>query len=1061
MWIICTLLTYFSTCNVRTTIIFATNKTINAITNEKKPKKSMMKSTNSPFAGLNRKLILLLMSFMMISGIFAQNITNGLIMHYTFDDVTATIVPDASGNNQIATLQGATEMAEGYSGMGVKMLTKPDYVQLPSNFTVGLTSFTFAAWVKMDQLKNATRFFDLGNGADATNNFFVFIPSAGGDNTFMRVRYRESTGTGANLDVPATNKVPVGAWAHVALTLNWNDASNNGVLRVYLNGVQVASTSTYPYNPSMLGAATADNFLGRSRWNQDANGFNGTMDDVRFYNRALTSEDVIALTGLAELNKQFEALTLGNISEGVTGNLNLPLTLGTQGVKVSWKSSKPQVIDTTGVVNRPAKFDVTVTLTALLSLELNGKVNTMTKVFNVKVLGVEGTPELIAKWNFDPSLIAIENDTIVVTDATDAGYKAKLINDAKVRTIGNTTQYNVLDLGNGTGFMDMGRGVGEAIYALGDYTIMGYFRVHEDYTALTSAGNFLYAFSNTPDANADRNGYVIGRLNVTGHQCTKFFWGNTDTRLEVAVGSAPSQGVWHHYAYVQQGNVGKIFIDGVLAKEGPMPQVPSTTIALPDRDGTWYNWIGRSIGLSSDVYLRQTLVYDFNIYSIPLTGDNLVLDLEIPNTISMLNNAYTENPDYKSPALQSEHNNLSMSNLTAVTSNIALPTQGTLDPSIQISWSSSHPQIISNTGEVTRPDYFDFEVSLTATLKSGVNMLNKSFTAKVLAKEGTAFNSDLLAKFDFSHVEGRFVNDVAEKKFRGMTVNDARIRTIGTNETGQFNVLDLGNGTGYFDMGEEIGKTLYHLNDYTISAYYRIDPEYTELNSNGNFIWTFSNTDDAMTRPTGYIIGSLKNLSNSITPGNYTAASGNQTVAFNENALKGNWHHIAYVQNGTSGTLYLDGMPVIPGDITNTPASALKRAGRTGTQFNWIGRSNYVADVYLRNTLVYDFRLYKKALNDFEILATELNVAEQIEKLELAFAALPDASSVQELKNAPYLIQQTEGAIRIVGLKGTERVVVSDVSGRIYNASTKDTYRLNPGIYIIKIDNYGAKIAVK
>jgi len=262
-------------------------------------------------------------------------------------------------------------------------------------------------------------------------------------------------------------------------------------------------------------------------------------------------------------------------------------------------------------------------------------------------------------------------------------------------------------------------------------------------------------------------------------------------------------------------------------------------------------------------------------------------------------------------------------------------------------------------------------------------------------------------------------------------------------------------------MGEEIGKTLYHLNDYTISAYYRIDPEYTELNSNGNFIWTFSNTDDAMTRPTGYIIGSLKNLSNSITPGNYTAASGNQTVAFNENALKGNWHHIAYVQNGTSGTLYLDGMPVIPGDITNTPASALKRAGRTGTQFNWIGRSNYVADVYLRNTLVYDFRLYKKALNDFEILATELNVAEQIEKLELAFAALPDASSVQELKNVPYLIQQTEGAIRIVGLKGTERVVVSDVSGRIYNASTKDTYRLNPGIYIIKIDNYGAKIAVK
>ena len=34
---------------------------------------------------------------------------------------------------------------------------------------------------------------------------------------------------------------------------------------------------------------TENNYLGISRWNQDPNGFNGIMDDVRFYNRALTS----------------------------------------------------------------------------------------------------------------------------------------------------------------------------------------------------------------------------------------------------------------------------------------------------------------------------------------------------------------------------------------------------------------------------------------------------------------------------------------------------------------------------------------------------------------------------------------------------------------------------------------------------------------------------------------------------------------------------------------------------------------------------------------------------
>ncbi len=138
------------------------------------------------------KIRYLIIGLVVSIGVFAQDISTGLIMHYTFDNVTETLVPDVSGNNYTAILQGEAKLAEGYSGLGVNMPTKPDYVQLPADFTNSLTSFSYAAWVKMDALMGNTRFFDFGNGADGTNNFFVFIPSTGSNNSHMRVRYREA-----------------------------------------------------------------------------------------------------------------------------------------------------------------------------------------------------------------------------------------------------------------------------------------------------------------------------------------------------------------------------------------------------------------------------------------------------------------------------------------------------------------------------------------------------------------------------------------------------------------------------------------------------------------------------------------------------------------------------------------------------------------------------------------------------------------------------------------------------------------------------------------------------
>ena len=1007
---------------------------------------------------LNRALVLLLAAFL-ITSTQAQNITSGLKLHYTFDDVTAITVPDASGNGQTGMLQGEALIVEGKTNQAVQLTVKSDYVSLPENIGSSWSSFTFATWVKLSELKNATRFFDLGNGTDGNNNFIAFIPSYGGDNQFMCVRFRPSSGTAVN--ALSTTKLPLNQWVHVAFTYKWDDIATSATGTIYINGTPAGVTNNMPYNPSVFLGTTANNYLGYSRWGQDGNGFNGLMDDVRFYDRALTSDDIMTLNGYSsELINAWKNLDLGNLNE-VISNINLPTDLG-NGITVNWASSREDVISTTGVVSRPDQFDAVVKLTASITQQINGNTYTLAKEFTANVLAFNLIGEQIAIWTFEADKISVENGFIKVKDATSNEFTGTVMNDASIRTIGETEQFNVLDLGNGTGYFDMGTDIGKAIYALNDYTMFAYFYIDESYSALTSNGNFIWTFSNTDNAPVDQNGYVIGRLNAQAVEITPSYYASGNQA--VSVGAAASKGSWHHFCYTQQGTTAKIFVDGVEMKSGTITHKPSTTIALPGRTGTLYNWLGRA-NYPSDVYLRQTLLYDFQLLRIPVNADDLVFGFEVPAVLDRLNAAYAENPNFKDQSLINELNNLDISNLgdlNALTSSITLPTQGSLDPGITISWVSSAPQIISNTGEVNRPDYYNFNVVLTAVLSKGPQSVSKEFNATVLVKPGTEFTGDLIVKHDFTTINDRNVTDKGEKQLVATLMNEATVRTIGTAESGTFNVLDLGNGTGYLDLGAEVGKVMYHLEDYTLSAYYRIDSEYTGLSSNGNFIWTFSNTANAMANPIGYIIGSLKNQSNSITAGFYTAESGNQAVGFGTEALKGEWHHIAYVQNGTNGIVYIDGMPMANAEISNLPKTVLPKSGLIGTPYNWVGRSCYTGDVYLRNTLVADFRLYKKALTDEEIQTTVLNVGNTMGLLEAAYEANPNIpSGLINITNSPYSIGVENDGIRIIGLKGSEKVAVFDISGREVKHSNAAEIATGKGIWIVKIDNYVSKVIVK
>jgi hypothetical protein len=888
-----------------------------------------------------------------------------------------------------------------------------------------------------------------------------------------------------------SDTVTLNNWHHIAIVVTESSRT------CYVDGHKTTQNVTIPVYDFSGGRM----WIGRDSANatNDNRAFKGLIDEVRIWNVARTEKELtdnkyLTLTGSepglvgywnfndsasvatdlsssanhgiitggkyvratpTELMTALGNLSLGDISQ-VTENLTLPKTAA-GGVTISWTSSNPAVVDTFGVIHRPQSYDATVKLTATLYQTQNGVTYTFTKSFTVVVKSLFEASLQVADWNFAAENISLQNGSIKVKDASENAFSATLMNEASIRTIGSTEKFNVLDLGNGKGYLDMGTDIGKAIYSLNNYTICGYFRVDDDYANLNNAGNIYWTFSNTADASNIKTGYMIGSLKSQSLSITNA--NNTIGNQSVGIDSNAVLGSWHHIAYTQNGEVGTIYIDGIQRATGPVSNLPSLTLPQTGITGTLYNWLGRS-PYTSDSYLNKTLLYDFQIWRDAMSSDDLLFDMGVPGTVEKLNNAYNENSSYILPELATERDALTLGNISALTSNLTLPSKGSIDKTISILWKSNRTDIISASGVVTRPDYFPMNVTLTATLFKNGQTVTKDFIATVTEKAGTSFTGDLLLKYDFSNVSDTVVTDMAEKHFKGVLKNDATIRTIG--ESVKYKVLDLGDSIGYFNMGTEAGKLMYHLNNYTISTYYRVDTSYHALGTAGNFLYTFSNSANSGTDQNGYLFAGLNAQSYIITPGYWSAASGQQGISVGTAPITGTWHNMTFVQKADTGYLYVDGVVVASDTITNKPSTALPKDNRTGTLYNWIGRSNYTGDAYLRNTLVYDFRLYKTALNDEQIQTTVLNVGATINALENAYMENPNNSvSVKSAENKSIKIYSTANGIRINGLTGKEKVSLFDISGRRIHITDPSEIIINRGIYLVKVDNNVSKVFVR
>lgn len=213
----------------------------------------------------------------------------------------------------------------------------------------------------------------------------------------------------------------------------------------------------------------------------------------------------------------------------------------------------------------------------------------------------------------------------------------------------------------------------------------------------------------------------------------------------------------------------------------------------------------------------------------------------------------------------------------------------------------------------------------------------------------------LKVNYIFNDVAENTVPDASGSGHDATLYNNAEVLPMG-----KYNVLSLGNGTGYLDMGKPVGSVVANMNDFTISAYYRVD-ESASLSGAGHFLWAFSSQTANSAGAGEYAFYQLNSQTYSISPAGWNNA---KNMGMSEAATKSAWQHVVLRQTGTTTELFINGEKVnTVTDSLPLPASNFTAS----TSYNWIARPPFNGDNYLKNTLIYDFRLYNEARADAEI----------------------------------------------------------------------------------------------
>jgi hypothetical protein len=194
---------------------------------------------------------------------------------YSFTTDASDSVGHADG-----TLEGAAKLSGGQVQLDG---TRGTFVNLPGGLIAGDGAVTFEFWATLNTNRNWARVFDQGstNGNRGEHDLY-FCPHRGSRDFRLTIMDPHPTERVVTIPGNLDNQTNL----HVACVLD----PASGFMGIYTNGVLAAARKDLT---SLASVGTNCFFLGRSLFASDAP-LNGSIDEFRIYNAALSSESVAA-----------------------------------------------------------------------------------------------------------------------------------------------------------------------------------------------------------------------------------------------------------------------------------------------------------------------------------------------------------------------------------------------------------------------------------------------------------------------------------------------------------------------------------------------------------------------------------------------------------------------------------------------------------------------------------------------------------------------------------------------------------------------------------------------
>jgi hypothetical protein len=203
-------------------------------------------------------------------------------------DISGTTAYDRSGNANTGTLTNGPTPAIGKLGQALSFDGVDDYATTPDSDTLDVldsTNFSLSGWFSRNTFTTDDTIIAKSNGqASSDTGYNAYI-----DDTTDKLTFVANDGTD-QYKIESVSTFTATGWHH--FTLVWDDASSANT-KLYIDGTSEAATTTGTFaNVNSLANALTFRIGAES---DNGNPFDGKIDEVRVYNRALSSTEVSAL----------------------------------------------------------------------------------------------------------------------------------------------------------------------------------------------------------------------------------------------------------------------------------------------------------------------------------------------------------------------------------------------------------------------------------------------------------------------------------------------------------------------------------------------------------------------------------------------------------------------------------------------------------------------------------------------------------------------------------------------------------------------------------------------